>query len=167
MAATARTNRYASTCADCGADIPANAGHLHKAADGWLVRCVDAEACTGRISAAQASTDDRAAQLAADPGQSGFYTATEEAVILAAGIDSPFDPRIEEVLAEAGLRPDAAGPASPRRATASPRRATASRRRSASSSRGKRSRRACVSGGDCSSTTGRNCGGYDCDANAN
>jgi hypothetical protein len=38
LAAPARTNRYAATCADCGAEVPAEQGSLTKGATGWEVR---------------------------------------------------------------------------------------------------------------------------------
>jgi hypothetical protein len=177
-----RTNRYASQCADCGTDIPANAGQLTKAADGWIVRCADSQECTARTAtaAAQATAqaDSRAAQLAADPGVSSRWTAAEEAALAAASIDSPFDPGIADALEAAGFveaaaleRAQDAAVQSPARSGAaarprttrrtSPRQGSPARRGTLTASR----RRACVTGGNCSSTTGRDCGGYNCDAN--
>lgn len=146
--ARVRTNRYAANCNNCGHHIPANTGQLAKTADGWIVRCADTDACATRTAATTTQTVSREAQLAADPGQSGFYTATEETVIIAAGIDNPFDARIEDVLAAAGLRTAAPAPVKPAR------RATSNRRR-----------KACTTGGNCSSYGLPNCGGHNCDAN--
>lgn len=147
-----RTNRYASQCADCHQHVPAGAGQLVKAADGWIVRCADTTTCATQSQASQAGS--REAMLAADPGQSGFYTATEEAALAAAGITDAFDDRIGEVLLAAGLGTGLPEVDQARADQARRTRKTTSRRR-----------KACVTGGNCSSHSGRNCGGYDCDAN--
>ncbi len=146
-----RSNKYAANCTDCSTGIPAGAGHLVQAADGWIVRCADAAACGARLADIQSKAADRAAQLAADPGVSGVYTGTEEAALAAVGITDLFDPRIEEALAAAGLAPMLP--------------AVAEKRRPSRRTPRSRGRRACVSGGNCSSTSGRDCGGHDCDAN--
>lgn len=151
MTTTARTNRYPSQCTDCHQHVPAGAGHLVKAADGWIVRCADCAALTdaqrdARATAAATPAPDQAARAAemAYLEQQGFSLFDPDAVLHAALVEGGFTNPVS---------------------VSAPAPAKASRRRTGSTRRTRGARRACVSGGNCSSTTGRDCGGWDCDAN--
>ncbi len=131
------TNKYAADCTTCTTRIPAGTGTLTRDDDGnWIVTCADGCATTD----APAVTFD-AATLPADQlaylDARGFGLFDADADLRAALVEGGFDP-------------------APLKAAAPARKAT----------RGfTRRRRACVTGGNCSSHTGRNCGGHDCDAN--
>ena len=128
-----RANRYAAACDTCGQHVPAGAGHLVHADDGWLVRC--ATTCT------REATVDAAALEA--------MIQAEGARRIAAGETPNYWDVAADVQAQLRTASTKPAPAKPRPAA----RTT--------------SRKACVTGGNCSSHTGRHCGGYNCDANAN
>lgn len=156
-ATKSRTNRYAATCEDCGQNVPAGTGQLVKAADGWIVRCADTATCASAQNSPATAVGramTREAMPAADPGESGHYTGAEETALAAVGIHDLFDPRNGEVLLAAGLGDGLPEVAQARETQARPaRRKTGGRRK------------ACVTGGNCSSVSGTHCGGHDCDAN--
>lgn len=157
-ATAARTNRYAGTCDDCGQHIPASTGRLVKAADGWIVRCADDTTCTTTQAAATASEvteEQRQAMIMAEGARRQAETGVEPSFFdVAADIDAQL--RAEGRLpGQSRQEPVAA----PRRRSTSPRRGSTVRRTTP------RRRKACVTGGNCSSHSGYNCGGAGCDAN--
>lgn len=159
-ATTARTNRYAATCDDCGQHIPANTGRLVKAADGWIVRCADDTTCTTTQAAATASEvteEQRKAMIMAEGARRQAETGVEpDFWDVAADIDA-------QLRAEGRLPGQSRQQAvTTTRRNSSPRRGSAVRRGTSTTPR---RRRACVTGGNCSSHSGRNCGGAGCDAN--
>ncbi|WP_213455450.1 hypothetical protein [Rhizomonospora bruguierae] len=162
MVTTTRTNKFAADCTTCDTRVPAGAGQLTKAADGWIVYCATCAALTPEARDAQvearatdaAVTDaDRAAQAQAETAyldSRGYNLFDPDDVLYAALVEGGFAHPVSVAAPAAGR------PAPAKRRTSTPRRraTTISRRR-----------KACVTGGNCSSTTGRDCGGHDCDAN--
>lgn len=132
-----RTNRYAATCQTCRTHIPAGQGTLTRDAEGaWIVRC--AGDCAPAAPIATFSSGTLTADQLAHLDRLGFDLFTNT------------DAEMHAALVAAGF-------------TVAPLPAPA-QTTPARKPRGSR-RKACVTGGNCASHTGRNCGGHDCDAN--
>ena len=159
MATTTRTNRYAATCNDCHTNVPAGTGQLTKAADGWIVRCGDCAALTPEARDAKAETThtpsaDRDAQVKAETAylaERGYSLFDSDAILHAALVEGGFANPVSVTL--------------PEPAPVAPARARRTNTRTAGRTTTGRRRKACVTGGNCSSHSGRNCGGHNCDAN--
>jgi len=129
-----RTNKYATTCITCTTDVAAGTGALTKAADGWIVRCA---ACNALTPEASRTTQAQAETDYLD--SRGFDMTDPDKVLHAALIEGGFKNPVSVTL--------------PAPTATKPRRPSTSRRR-----------RACVTGGNCSSFgNGGSCGGHDCD----
>jgi hypothetical protein len=131
----ARTNRYPAECQTCRTSIPASAGTLERDIEG--------------VWMVTCSTP------CAEPTPAAIDTAQVEAetAYLDAHGYGLFDP--DSVLHAALIAGGFANPVSVRL----PEPVKVHTRRNT------RRRKACVTGGNCSSHSGRNCGGHNCDAN--
>jgi len=139
-----RANKFAADCATCRTRVAAGAGHLTRNEDGaWIVTC--AVACAAPTSAPAVTFDPAAlpADQLAYLDTRGFGLFDADSDLRAALVEGGFDPA-----------PLKTAPVRAAQAPARARRTTSSRRR-----------RACITGGNCSSHTGRDCGGHNCDAN--